>query len=271
MVCPHFCLSTVVLISYSAPWSIQWNGCSSCQGLCLYNAQPDLYFPSSYTENRGYTLCWCSLWPRWPNTLATTLGQNVLLSLQRLMSSMEGRIKDHKWAFPTNKLLLLLLRAMQDSFTHLNLLKTTFTEMRVGVSNFHFVLTLRYYLEFYGFLDYIKIYKPHMDGARPPAESVANCMGTITNIPHIVQDFYTAGLLVWFLWPLTVWDSAVRCNILETVTPLGPANVLCVLTHYPPFPPIFHGFANDPKRHGAFYSYSRMWLVFKDPFGGLKG
>ena len=102
-----------------------------------------------------------------------------LLSLQRMMSSMEGRIKDHKQAFPTNKLLLLLLRAMQDSFTHLNLLKTTFTEMRIGISDFQC-----YYLEIHGFLDYIKIYKPCMEGARPPAESVTNCMGAIMNIPH---------------------------------------------------------------------------------------
>ena len=232
MVCPHFCPSTLVLISYSAPWSIQWNGCSGCWGLCLYNTQPDSYFPSSYAENRGYMLCWCLLWPRWPNTLATTLGQNVLspgfhsqkawgsqwlsfnyvvgfnpggslvdglgelsgsrlLSLQRMMSSMEGRIEDHKQAFPTNKLLLLLLRAMQDSFTHLNLLKTMFTEMRIGVSNFQ-----HYYLEIYGSLDYIENYKPCIEGARPPAESVANCMGAIMNIPHIVQDFYMAGLPV---------------------------------------------------------------------------
>ena len=79
------------------------------------------------------------------------LSGSKLWSLQRLMLNMEGRIEDYKQAFPTNKLLLLLLRAMQDSFTCLNLLKTTFTEMRVGVTNFQ-----HYYLEIDGFLDYIK-------------------------------------------------------------------------------------------------------------------
>ena len=194
------------------------------------------------------------------------LSGSKLSSLQRMMSSMEGRIEDHKRAFPTNKLLLILLRAMQESFTCLNSLKTTFTEMRIGVSDFQ-----HYYLEIYGFLDYIKIYKPHIEGARPPAESVANCMGAITNIPCTVQDFYMAGLPVLFLQPSAVWDSPVRCNILETVIPLEPVNVLCVSAHYPPFPPIFYGFVNDPKRHGTFYSHSQMWLVFKDPFGGSKG
>ena len=50
---------------------------------------------------------------------------------------------------------------MQDSFDRLNSLKTTFTELRVGVTEFQ-----RYYLEIYGCLDYIEIYKPRMDGER---------------------------------------------------------------------------------------------------------
>jgi hypothetical protein len=193
------------------------------------------------------------------------LSGSKLLSLQSRMSNMEDRIEDHKRAFPnTNSLLLLLARAMQDAFARLHSLKTTLTEMRVGVAEFQ-----RYYLELYGCLDYLEIYKPRMEGLKPPAESVANCMGTITNVPSTVQDFYTAGLPVWFLRPSTVWDSPVRCNILETVTPLDPGDVLCVSEHYPPFPAIFYGSATDPKRHGACYAHSRKWLVFKDPFGDL--
>ena len=195
------------------------------------------------------------------------LSGSKLLSLRKMMSSMEDRVEDHKRAFPNpNKLLLLLARAMQDSFNRLDSLKTTFTEMRTGVTEFQ-----RYYLELCGCLDYIEIYKPRMDGARPPAESVVNCVGAITNIPRIVQDFYTAGLPVWLLRPSTVWDSPVRCNILEIVTPLNPVDVLCVSEHYPPFPAIFYGSPTDPKRHNTCYTHSRMWLTFKDPFGGSKG
>lgn len=189
-----------------------------------------------------------------------------LLLLRNLMSNMEERIKDHRRSFSNpNKLLLALERAMKDSFARLDSLKTTFTEMRIGVTEFQ-----RHYLEIYGILDYMEIYKPRMDGARPPAESVMNCIGAITNIPRVVQDFYTAGLPVWFLRPSTTWDSPVRCNILEIVTPLDPANVLCVSEHYPPFPALFYGSSTDPKRLDAFYSHTRMWLVFKDPFEGPK-
>ena len=195
------------------------------------------------------------------------LSGSKLLLLRNLMSSMESRIEGHKQLFKNpNKLLLLLVRAMQDSFTRLDGLKTTFSEMRVGVTEFQ-----RYYLEIYGCLDYLEIHKPRMDGQRPPAESIMKCMGAITNIPRIVQDFYTAGLPVWFMRPSAAWDSPNRCNILEMVTPLDPANVLCVSENYPPFPTIFYGDPTDPKRHGTFYSHSRMWLVFKDPFASPKG
>jgi len=212
----------------------------------------------------------CDDFKSFDGSLVDGLGElsgSKLLSLRKMMSGMQDRIEDHKRAFSNpNKLLLLLARAMQDAFTRLDSLKTTFTEMRVGVTEFQ-----RYYLEVYGCLDYIEIYKPRMDGARPPAESVVNCMGAFTNIPRIVQDFYVAGLPVWLLRPSTVWDSAVRCNILKIVTPLNPDDVLCVSEHYPPFPAIFDGSATDPQRHGACYAHSRMWLIFKDPFGGSKG
>jgi hypothetical protein len=189
-----------------------------------------------------------------------------LVSLQKMMSSLEERIEDHKRAFSDpNKLLLLLVKAMQDSFTRLNSLKTTFTEMRIGVTEFQ-----RYYLEICGCLDYLEIYKPRIDGSRPAAESVVNCMGAFTNVPRIVQDFFAAGLPVWFLRPSTDWDSPNRCNILETVTPLDPADVLCVSEHFPPFPAVFYGSPTDRKRRSACYALSRMWLVFKDPFGGSK-
>ena len=194
------------------------------------------------------------------------LSGSKLSSLRKMMRSLESRIEDHKEAFPQqNKFLLLLVRAMQGAFTRLDSLKTTFTEMRVGVTEFQ-----RYYLEVLGCLDYLEIYHPRMDGVKPPAESVANCIGAITNIPVIVQEFVTAGLPVWFLRPSTFWDSPARCNILEIATPLNPADVLCLSDHYPPFPVIFYGPSTDSKRHSALYTHSRKWLVFKDPFGGPK-
>lgn len=203
------------------------------------------------------------------SSLVNGIGQllgSKLLSLQKMMSNLEVRVESHKEAFPhPNKFLLMLVRAMQDSYARLDSLKTTFTEMRTAVTEFQ-----RYYLEVYGCLDYLEIYKPRMEGLRPPPETVMNCVGAITNIPRIVQDFYNAGLPVWFMRPSSFWDTPVKCNILEIVTPLDPADVLCVSEHYPPFPAIFYGSPTDLRRHGAIYTQSRLRLIFKDPFGGPK-
>jgi hypothetical protein len=74
------------------------------------------------------------------------LSGSKLLLLRNLMSNMEEKIKDHRRSFSNpNKLLLVLERAMQDSFARLDSLKTTFTEMRIGVTEFQ-----RHYLEIYG-------------------------------------------------------------------------------------------------------------------------
>jgi hypothetical protein len=203
------------------------------------------------------------------SSLVNGIGQllgSKLPSLQKMMSNLEVRVESHKEAFPhPNKFFLMLVRAMQDSYACLDSLKTTFTEMRTTVTEFQC-----YYLEVYGCLDYLKIYKPRMEGLRPPPETVMNCVGAITNIPHIVQDFYNAGLPVWFMRPSSFWDTPVKCNILEIVTPLDPADVLCVSEHYPPFPAIFYGSPTDLRRHGAIYTQSRLRLIFKDPFGGPK-
>ena len=154
---------------------------------------------------------------------------------------------------------------MQDSLAHLNSLKTMFMEMRVGITKFQ-----RYYLEIYSCLDYLEIHKPRMDGGRPPAKSNVNCIGTITNIPCIVQDFYTAGLPVWFLRHSSAWDSPMRCNILEVVTPLDPANVICVSDHCPPFPAIFHGPSTDPKDIPHFWSFTNV-VGIPRPIWGFEG
>ena len=194
------------------------------------------------------------------------LSKSKLVTLQKMLSCIEARIEDHKAAVPkTNKLLLLLVRAMQDSFAHLNSLKTTFPEMTLAVTEFQ-----RYYLETLGCLDYLKIHKPCMEGTRPPAESVENCIGAFTHNLHTVQQFYNAGLPVRFLRPSSDWDDPIICNILEIVTPLDPTNVLCVMEHFPSFPAIYYGSSADPKKHITFLTHSRMRLVFKDPFGGPK-
>jgi hypothetical protein len=112
-----------------------------------------------------------------------------------MMTSLESRLDDFKkTAAKPNNLLLSLEKAMQVACIRLGSLKTMLSEMRFSVTEFQ-----RYYLEVRGCLDYLEIYKLRMDGRKPVAETVVDCVGAFTNIPCIVQDFQMVGLPVWFL------------------------------------------------------------------------
>ena len=192
------------------------------------------------------------------------LSRPKFLAFQAMMTSLETRFDEYKQlTLKPNTLLLSIMKATQDSCLRLGSLKTTYTEMRFGVTEFQ-----RYYLEVCGCLDYLQIYKPRMDGRKPPAETVTNCVGAFTHVARVAQDFHMAGLPVWLLRPSKIWDSPVECNILEIVTPLNPTDALCVSPHDPLFPPVFSGPASDPHKHGAIHLYTRNWLAFKDPFEG---
>ena len=193
------------------------------------------------------------------------LSKLKLQSFEAVMKGLEERVEEYKKGCNLsdlpNKYLLSMVKAMQDAYVRIASLKTSFTEMRFGITEFQ-----RYFLEVTGCLDYLMLYKPRMDGIRPSATTVANCVGVFTNIPRVVQDFHNAGLPVWFLRPKKSWASPISCNILKIVVPLVPADIVCVSEHDPPFPPIYRGTMTRYERHAAIHRYSRQWLVFKDPF-----
>ena len=158
-----------------------------------------------------------------------------------------------------NSLVSSLARAMEDALIRMGSLKSPFGLMWFKITEFQ-----RLYLELYALLDYLQIYKPRMDGLQPPATTVANCIGAFTNVPHIAQYFHRAGLPIWFIQP---WKTGpFPYNVLTVVSPLDPTASLCISPHDPPFPVIFRGYMNVREKHDAIHSYSRKWLVFKDPF-----
>ena len=100
-----------------------------------------------------------------------------------------------------------------------------------------------------------------MDGHQPPATTITNCIRSFTNVPAIAQFFHRAGLPIWFLQP---WKTGpFQYNALAVITPLDPADSLCISPHEPPFPMIFCGYLNTQDKHDAIQSYSWKWLVFK--------
>ena len=190
------------------------------------------------------------------------LSRVKFLSFQTMMTSLENRHEDYKKTTPKpNQLLSSLVKALHDACHRLESLKTAYSEMRFGVTEFQC-----YYLEARGCLDYLELYKPRIDGDKAPAETVAKCVGAFTNVARVAQDFHTAGLPVWLIRPSNLWDTPVQSNILDIVTPVKPVDILWISQNDPPFPVVYRGPATHPDRHAAIHIYSRTWLVFKDPF-----
>ena len=88
--------------------------------------------------------------------------------------------------------------------------------MKFGVTKFQ-----HYYSETLGLLDYLALYKPHMDGAAACLSAVDNQIGVFTNMPLIAQEFYDAGLPVWMIRETKIIaenpDNAL--NVLRLVEP----------------------------------------------------
>ena len=156
-------------------------------------------------------------------------------------------------------ILLLLKRDMHNASSRIGSLHMTFTQMVFQVTEFQCC-----YLEIRGLLDYLKVYLPRMNGALKAATSVMKCVCAITSNPSVVQDFFTAGLPVWFIQPLA--PGPFPHNVLNVITAFEPANFVCVENAVPPFPAIYDGPLTNEKKHNALHRFTRKWLVFKDPF-----
>ena len=61
----------------------------------------------------------------------------------------------------------------------------------------------RVWSNLWAILDYMKIYKPCMDGLASSDGKVANTIGMFTSRIHIAQDMFGAGLPCWLIWPST--------------------------------------------------------------------
>jgi hypothetical protein len=176
-------------------------------------------------------------------------------TFQEMSQDLKERVKKST----AHSLLSLLVRSMDDALIRMGSLKSPFGLMCFKITEFQ-----RLFLEIYALLDYLEIYRPRMDGQQPPATSVANCIGAFTHIPNIAQCFHRAGLPIWFLHP---WKTGpFPHNVLAVSSPLDPEDSVCTSPHDPPLPVIYRGYANSREKHEAVHSYSRKWLVFKDPF-----
>ncbi len=149
-------------------------------------------------------------------------------------------------------ILHLLERDLLNASSRLDSLPMTFNQMVFQVTEFQ-----RCYLETLGLL-----YMPRMLGKLEAATTVAKCVGATNSKPHVVQEFFTAGLR--FIRPLQ--SGPFLHNVLNVVPSFEHADWVCVDNADPPFPVIYDGPLTDGEKHNALHQFSRKWLAFKDPF-----
>ena len=116
------------------------------------------------------------------NNLVNGLGNLAPEKVEKLCRckiELMRRIDQYKTrADPPNHVLLCLSKAVLHACVRIGYLTTTFLEMKFGVTEFQ-----RYYLETLGLIDYLEIYKPHIDGSQTCTGSVDNCIGVFTSVP----------------------------------------------------------------------------------------
>jgi hypothetical protein len=176
---------------------------------------------------------------------------------EEMKKELDSRITAYHTDNPLHPILVLLEIDMHNVLVRLGSLKTTFNQMTFGVTEFQ-----RCYLETLGLLDYLEIYQPRTCGLGT-ASTIANCVGVITNKPNIVQDFFHAGIPVWFC--RSKLPGPFPHNVLDVVEPFEHISFLCLEKADPPSV-VYDGPLDDKKRHKALHRFSRSSLVFEDPF-----
>jgi hypothetical protein len=177
--------------------------------------------------------------------------------LEEMEKELDAKIVTYYANNPPHPLLDLLKTDLHNVFIRLVSLKTTFEQMVSSVTEFQ-----RCYLETLGLLDYLTIYRPRRYGLGR-ASTTAKCVGIITNKPNIVQEFFNAGIPVWFCRPKL--PGPFPHNVLNIVAPFEHASLLNLEMADPPSV-VYDGPLDDQKRHTAIHRFSRSSLVFKDPF-----
>ena len=188
------------------------------------------------------------------------LRQTRYSRFEEMKKELDIRITTYHTKNPPHELLLLLARDMANVLTRLGSLKTTFDQMVFGVTEFQ-----RCYLETVGLLDYLEIYRLRKYGFLPASttSTVANCVGVITDKPNVVQDFFNAGLPVWFCQP----KRPGQYIVIDVVDhPFEPSSFVCVDKAGPHFPVVYDGPLDACEKHNAVHRFTRSWFTFKDPF-----
>ncbi|PPQ83967.1 hypothetical protein CVT24_008299 [Panaeolus cyanescens] len=191
-----------------------------------------------------------------PTLLASKI-EPLVQSLQNRFDQWYASIPGDK---PVKKFVGVLERAMHYTLIRLKAHIATWHHIRFSLTELQ-----RYYLELLGCLNYLEIYKPHMDSQQSSLPPLANCLGVYTNQVRVVEEFVAAGLPVWFTRECTA--SGFGNNVLAEVVPKHFYGTLNTEPHKD-FAPLFSGETalSSSEVVGLVHKFSRQWTVSADPF-----
>ncbi|PBK61187.1 hypothetical protein ARMSODRAFT_981734 [Armillaria solidipes] len=121
----------------------------------------------------------------------------------------------------------------------------------------------RFWLELVGALDYMEIYKPIMDGhaERSLNHRLDRLMGSFTSDISTVQFLIRAGIPVYFVRPLMVFDNQIIERVVELSQPM-----LTITRPDPVYPVVYTGDPTDAKKYRAIHTCLRQFQCYKLPF-----
>jgi hypothetical protein len=73
----------------------------------------------------------------------------------------------------------------------------------------------RMWLHVWGILDYMEIYKPHMNGQAFPAAGIVNTIRTFMTSICVAQDMFLAGLPCWLIWESKTFGNKKIFSVAE--------------------------------------------------------
>ena len=93
-------------------------------------------------------------------------------------------------------------------------------------------------------------------------------IGAFTSNARVAQEFYDAGLPVWFIRETKklIENPNAAPNVLKLVEVQRPEPSLITTESNLPFPVVYKGHTNTPQKYASMHVFSRTWMIYQDPF-----
>lgn len=120
-------------------------------------------------------------------------------------------------------------------------------------------------LELEALFRFYEVISPRILGELPPATETEWTIGVFTTNPEIVQNFFRAGIPVWFIRPFASLPGVAVDEVAEMMLP-HQVNFLDVHDADPPFEVAFTGAATNLDKFAGFAQFVRSYVSIRTGF-----